>query len=116
MNENVLLNTYTTCLSAMGISVSLQNLQDSLNVVLLALSIINFLIAIIPSFVKKIKEIFADKKVTKEELKELYADISVAINQVQTLAQSIKKNDESKDEAKSESTESSWDPVNAKSK
>lgn len=112
MSENVFLHTYTTCLSALSITVSLENIQNSLNIVLLVLSIINFLVACIPSLVKKIKAVLADKKVTREEwneLSDMMTQITLQMKNIIDTTKVVKAEDEEENEGSN-----SWDPVNAK--
>lgn len=71
---------FSVCLSSLFASISLYDIENVLNIVILVLSIVNILIVLFTKIYNKVK----DGKITQEELKEIKNDIQSAINEIQS--------------------------------
>lgn len=71
---------FSVCLSSLFASLSLYDIENVLNIVILVLSIVNILIVLFTKIYNKVK----DGKITQEELKEIKNDIQAAINEIQS--------------------------------
>lgn len=71
---------FSVCLSSLFASLSLYDIENVLNIVILVLSIVNILIVLFTKIYNKVK----DGKITQEELKEIKNDIQTAINEIQS--------------------------------
>ena len=77
---------FSVCLSSLFASLSLYDIENVLNVIILVLSIINILIVLSSKIYEKLK----DGKITHEELKEIKEDIQAAINEIEETKKGVK--------------------------
>lgn len=77
---------FSVCLSSLFASISLYDIENVLNIVILVLSIVNILIVLFSKIYNKLK----DGKLTKEEINEIKNDIQNAINDVEQVKKGVK--------------------------
>ena len=77
---------FSVCLSSLFASLSLYDIENVLNVIILVLSIINILIVLSSKIYEKLK----DGKITREELKEIKEDIQTAITEIEESKKGVK--------------------------
>lgn len=77
---------FSVCLSSLFASISLYDIENVLNIVILVLSIVNILIVLFTKIYNKLK----DGKLTKEEINEIKSDIQTAINEVEEVKKGVK--------------------------
>lgn len=79
MNELMLCGAIGTVVSAMGVTQVFISVEDTQRIVATAISVLGFLISVLIPFIirlfKKIKAALSDKKITKDELKEICSEI-----------------------------------------
>lgn len=88
-----LYNTFDSVVSFCGISVSLQNIESALSIILLIISIANLVIKFAFSIYNKLK----DGKLTGEELQELTKDFEELTSNIKQLTNNESEDDNNGD-------------------